>query len=750
MSRVYQALQRREGAGENGVARRAGAFGSHEAPHRGSEWGGEDRALDVRRLVRVLLQRKWEIAAAVCLVFLPVTIATYRAERLYRSSALVQVDPEPLQVLPYREIDLPRSGPNYELFMKSQEQLLTGPTIYERLADRLATEPDADVLRGELSRLEDRLTMRRLHDTQMLMLSYVAVEPEVAARVANLYAEEYIKLHFETRQQTRDKARQLLQRELGDLEKRLQLSERDLVFYAQTHGISSADQGVSLLQEKLSAVGAQLSEAEAEVFAARTRLDAARRASLAEFPESLVSPVISGLVARLVQLEQELAVLRTRFGENWPAVIQKRTEIELTQDQLVRERSATLARAREQAALEFATADSKRKLLASALSEQQTLASRLESASIQYNILRREVETSRKMYEGLLERLKQTSVTAGMEFGGFHVVEPARPSNQVDSPNVRWNLSLGLLLGLALGVCVALARDYWDTSISTVEEIESLTVMPALGAVPYVQALAPARKLLARRRHAGVAAAGRASAETSLRGELTQSGDPMPVLGHLASNAEASEAVRNVCASILLSRSGRPPRVLMVTSAVAGEGKTTVASALGQALADGGARTLLVECDMRRPGFGAIFGAGSEGGLSLYLAGHVGPAPTIHPTSNHNLFVVSAGPSAPNPPALLNSEKLKSFLAEMTSSFQFVILDAPPVLPIADARVLAPLVEGVVLVVRAGLVSKHLVRRVYSLLEDTGASMLGAVLNGAELRQAAGSDYRYYRDYYGN
>jgi capsular exopolysaccharide synthesis family protein len=188
----------------------------------------------------------------------------------------------------------------------------------------------------------------------------------------------------------------------------------------------------------------------------------------------------------------------------------------------------------------------------------------------------------------------------------------------------------------------------------------------------------------------------------------------------------------------------------MVTSCVPGEGKSTIVAELGQALADSGARTLLVECDMRRPNLGQRFGLDGEGGLSLFLAGHLGSSPTIHPTSSDNLFVVTVGPAAPNPPALLNSDKLKEFLYDMTWQFRFVILDAPPVLPIADARVVAPMTEGVILVVRAGRASKDLVRRVCGMLRATGANVLGAVLNGAESASPGGSDYQYYRGYYGH
>ena len=211
----------------------------------------------------------------------------------------------------------------------------------------------------------------------------------------------------------------------------------------------------------------------------------------------------------------------------------------------------------------------------------------------------------------------------------------------------------------------------------------------------------------------------------------------------------ATEDMRTICASILLSRSGSPPRTLLVTSAAPGEGKSTLASALARTLADTGASTLLVDCDVRRGTQGALFGIGADGGLSLYLAGHLASAPAIHATEHGNLFIVTAGPVSPNPPALLGSDRMQSFLGDMLSSFQFVILDAPPVMPLADTRVLARMAEGIILVVRAGRVPKSMVRRAYSLLEAAGGTVLGAVLNGADVH-GPDSHYRYYGHYYGN
>jgi polysaccharide biosynthesis transport protein len=746
VSHIYEALQRSQD-GWNTALTPPPRTPPPDGPRlRDPEPSSDDQALALRRLVWLLFKRKWEILLVTALVVIPVAVATYLAVPMYQSIAMVEVEQEPVQVLPYREIDLPRITPHYELFIKSQEQVLRSGTLVSRIAHRLRSEYDADSLAAEIPRLEGGLAIQRLEGTQIFLLGYLAPDPRIAARIANFYAEEYINLHYENRQATRQNARQLLQRELEGLEKRVQQAEKALVSYAQAHGIPATEQGVSLVQQKLSAVGGQLSQAETDLFVTQVRLEMLRNASLADFPEGLVTGVISGLMSRLVQLENELTVLRTKFGENWPAVVQKRTEITLAQDQLEREKATALAQAREQALLDYRAADNKRKLIASSLEQQKRLANEAESASVQYNILRREVETNRKMYEGMLQRLEQTNVTTGMEFGGIRITERAGPSRLPESPNVKWNLSLACLLGLGLGVCIAFARDFWDTSVSTIDELEQLTFVPVLGTVPQIPSLESSRRLLPRMR-TRLAGDQPAPAPLALR-EAVPAGVAGPPVHRMASNAVAAEAVRNVCASILLSRSGRPPRVLMVTSAVTGEGKTTVVRELGQAFAEGGAKTLLVECDMRRPSFGSTFGVGSEGGLSLYLSGHVEAAPTIHPTSHSNLFVVAAGPPAPNPPALLNSDKLKSFLGDMTSSFRFIILDAPPALPLADARVLAPLAEGVILVVRAGLASKQMVRRVCAVLSDTGTNMLGAVLNGADPQDAGGLHYSYYTTEY--
>lgn len=696
-----------------------------------------DERLDLHRFVSRLLKRKYQVLAVMLIVLIPAAIATYMATPLYRSSVLIQINPDPVQVLPFREVgDLSNATPYFEIYMKTQEQVFRGPTLRARVSQRLRSEKNVEVMRSEIPWLSRRLEIRRIENSQLLEASYLAPVPEIAASIVNMFAEEYIKELFQSRQQTREKARKMLEGELGELEQRVQASETELVRYARDNNMVSTELGQAVLvEQKLATLAKQLTDSEADVVVARSKLEIMKKASVQNFPEKLLTPNLEALNSTILSLEHELTSLRSSYGENWPVVVQKRNEISLVRDQLIREKTSVLARAIEQAQLDLLAAESRQRMISNSMSQQQQLVDRYRNASIQYNILRREVETSQKLYEGLMERLKQTSITAGLEFGNIQVVEPGRPDHEADRPKVVWILSLASVLGLGLGVCFALAMDFWDNSISTIEEAEEFAAFPALGSVPTIRATkAPAL----------IGSGGKAKLNLGSVLDL-RSHRSAATYGKTNWSPDLSEAIRTICASILLSKSDRPPRIIMVTSATPAEGKTTLVNHLGQVFAENGNKTLLIESDLRKPMLAKALGIGDEGGLSLFLSGLISSSPTIHNTSNTNLFVVTAGPKAPNPVALLNSEKLSVFLNDMASSYQFVLLDAPPLLAVADARILCRKVDGVVMVVRAGCTPKNLVRRAWMMLENSGANVMGMVLNGVTHDNYQSS---YYQGYY--
>jgi polysaccharide biosynthesis transport protein len=670
----------------------------------------------------VFLKRKYLILTALLLALVGAGTATYFTTPLYRSFALIEITPEPVRVHPYRDVaDFTSPAPNYELYMKTQEQILRSPSLV------IGVEKSLEARTGRTANLSaTHLEIQRIENSQLFRISYLAATPQQAADLVDAYAEEYIKQQYQGRQAARERARQLLEGELKTLEERVQLSEKEMLEYARGHRMLSLQPGqVDLVQQKLAILAQQVADADAVLITAGSRLESLRKASVTDFPERLATSVIFDLNGKILQGEAELAALRARFGEKWPALVQKRNELVLLRQQLDSEKSAALARALEQAQMEYRSAEITRRMLTASLAEHERVVNRFHDASIEYNILRREVDTNQKLYEGLLERLKQTSVTAGLEFGNIRVVEAGRPDPRPYSPQLWWNLALAALAGLAFGVCLALLADFWDVSLTTLDQAERFTLLPALGVVPKIPE--HHRKSLP------------APALKQLRGlpgdSAAHSPNGLP--------PDASEAVRSICASILLSRSDSAPRIIMVTSTFMGEGKTTLVYYLGRAFAESGCKTLLVEADMRKPALSAMFGIGSENGLSLFLAGHT-PPPSVHEIQPPNLSLVAAGPKAPNPVALLNSDRLSNYLKELTGSYRFVIIDAPPLLAVADARILAPKTDGVVLVIQAGRTPKEHVRRASDLLRHPDVNLLGFVLNGTDPR----SDSYYYRHYY--
>lgn len=705
-------------------------------PYQGLAQGGDEwpSSITARRLVGRILKRKTLIVAVFLIVVIPAAIATYLTTPLYKSTALVQVNPDPIQILPYRDVaDRAGGGTNnYDNYIGTQEQILTGRSLTTRVLRRLGAEFKSQPAGLEVPFLGDRYSVKRIERSELFELTYLAPDPEVAATVVNLVAEEYVKQNFEMRQATRLKAEQELKQELQGFEQRLQLSEKELTAYAESNNIISLEQGqVDPLQERLRTLDANVATAEGKVAASRSAVQRLESTNVDEFPEGLVTDNISQLESKALQLDQDLTNLRATYGENWPAVIEKRSEIALVKDQLSRAKSVALARSREQARLDLTAAEATLGMTSGSLEEQKGLVNRFHEASIRYNILKREVDTNRNLYDGLLERLRQNGVMAGFQFGNIQIMESGRPVRNPDSPKVMWILAIASLLGVALGVCVAILLDFWDNSISTLEEAEQLASLPSLGSVPLIKA--PKARLTGKQNGNGRLA------------EPTN-GNVLPAASQSTQPWQLTESMRAICASILLSKSDERPRLIVVTSATPAEGKTTLVTHLGKAFAEAGLTTLLVEADLRKPDLSKAFSIGNEDGLSLFLAGHVTAGPKIHETEVPNLFVAAGGPIPPNPAALLHSDRLTQFLAAVAADYQVVLVDTPP-LSMADARILGTKADGVVLVVRAGRTARNIVQRACSTLDTAGVNVLGMVLNGEEPDPTSSAYYGGYYEY---
>ncbi len=416
----------------------------------------------------------------------------------------------------------------------------------------------------------------------------------------------------------------------------------------------------------------------------------------------------------------------------------------------INELEAVLEAERERAARritnDYRAAARREELLRRAFEKQQAKAERVAENSIQYNILKREVETNRQLYQGLLQRLKEAGVSAGLKASNIRIVDPPEPPQKPARPRVFLNLALALVFGLGLGVGAAFLQEYMDNTLKTYDDVERFLRLPTLALVPSVDSLNGHRNGWAARLTRGgrllPAGQGVGGAESSSR---TAKGVPWFRIDTEAGRHSAlAEAFRSLRTSVLLSTAERPPRSLLVCSAQPGEGKTTVSVNLAISLAESSQRVLLLDGDMRRPCVHKAFGFEECGGLASYLTGQREWASVVQPTPVAGLAAIPCGPVPPNPAELLSSERARMLLREALARYDFVLFDSPPANQVADSRILASLMEGVILVVQGGATPREVVRRAQTQLRHVGGNLIGVVLNNLDVRSG---DY-YYNYYY--
>ncbi len=732
-------------------------------------WAPEDDSLDIRRYFQVLLKRKWLISLVVGTVLLLVAVQSFTTTPLYRATARVQIDPESANVLPYK--DIYESDERYvasEIYLQTQLEILQSRALARRVVDRLnlANDPrfnepisqgvvmsqlvwlkksisslvprqstedngltpvqasGAEENREVIDTLLDRLDVDQVPNSRLVEISWVAPNARLAAAVADTMAEEYIEQNLQTKFEANTRATEFLKKQLQDMKGKVEKSEEELVKYARENNIVNIgpDRG-SIVLQTLEDLNRQMTTVEGDLIGKTADYQAVKDSTPENFPQSLRTPNIALLEERLFGLQQNLASLTAQFGNEWPAVIQVRQQIQEVEQQLKREKKETINRVQS----DYRVAVNRRQMLQSALGRQKAEANQLNQDSIQYNILQREVDTNRQLYEGLLQRLKETGISAGMRTSNIHVVDHAELPDAPYAPQRAADLALGFGVGLFIAIGLAFLMEYLDNTLKTPEEMEQSLGLPSLGVIPTMADLAAgASRLLASRSDSG-----------GTKSEVPARISP--------ARFRVWEAYRSLRTSILLSHSGKPPKIIMVTSSVPGEGKTTTVANTGIVLAQTGARTLLIDLDMRKPALASTFGYNGNQGISAYLSGNGDLSSQIRQTNYPNLFLLPAGFRPPNPAELIGSERMETALRLLGDYFKYILVDTPPILSVTDGLLLSPHVDGVVLVVKGGATPKEAVRKAGNHMRSVGARILGALINNVDMDAP---EYSYYYRHY--
>jgi capsular exopolysaccharide synthesis family protein len=377
---------------------------------------------------------------------------------------------------------------------------------------------------------------------------------------------------------------------------------------------------------------------------------------------------------------------------------------------------------------EYMTALQRESMLRDAMEKQKQEANQLNESAIEYNLLKRDAETYRTLYEGLLQKLKEAGVSAGLRSNNFRIIDAARAPMGPIEPNIPRNLLFGFVLGAATGVGLAFLLEGLDNTIRTTDQAQMISGLAPLGMIPLGSKSAregPNPKRLV----------------------IASSKEAVELVTQVRPQSQMAESYRALRTSLLLSSLGSPPKVIMVTSALPQEGKTTTSINCAVVLAQKNVRVLLIDADLRRPSIHKTLGMGPRSGLSNVLTGSTTLEQAITRTAIlPNLYVLPAGTPPPNPAELLASTNMRDVLEQLRGEYDHIVVDTPPSLSVTDAVVLSPRADAVVLVIRSGKTTKQALRRSRDILAQVNAKVVGVLLNAVDL---SSPDYYYYYEYQG-
>lgn len=569
--------------------------------------------------------------------------------------------------------------------------------------------------------------------TRLIEVRYTNSDPKAAADVVNCLVQVLVDYTFQTKFTATNEASRWLEGQLGDLRKQSEDLEAKVVSMQRNTGLFGVG-GVDLqgkpviyspVLDRLQASTTQLSQAEmnrilkASVYKAASSGNGEMISQLAGTAMGGSGGGVMGALALLQNLRTQEATLEAQIGQDaavygaaYPKLIEERASLEKVRRSIKDE----IARIAERAKNDYGIALSAEQGARATYESDRAAAEKQNDTTIEYSILEREASQSQQLYEDLLKRLREAGILDGLRSTNLTVVDPATPPPLPSRPKVLMYLAIGLALGVFFGIVAALLMDVIDNKVQGAEEIEAMG-MPLLGLVPQVKA-----------------------EDIALLGMVEDSGF-----------SAFNEAVRQLRSSLLISHSGKPPKIILVTSGSPGEGKSTLSLILSALLSRLDKKVLLVEADMRRPVLRKRGDVKLVGGLSVLLTDLDAVMEPVVNSNHPNLFIMPGGPVPPYPAELLGSDRMRSLLSDWEKDYDFIVLDCPPVLPVTDALVLEGLADATILVVRAGFTSRVSLSRSYSLLyqhaKNPALPTVGIVLNFVAPRSA---EYYGYYGYYGS
>lgn len=702
-----------------------------------------------------VIRKRWKVAAAIVfVVMLGTWLASYFSKPLYRSTIQLQIERETNLVTIEDIFGIAASD---QEFLQTQYVLLKSKGLAQQVVEdhKLYNDPEiyppgvagktpaeisqlkADIAAGLLPRIE----IAPVRNTSLVEISYVGNSPRATQKVAEAWGDSYIRMNIAKKLASVQQANEFLSSQIATVRNDLEVARGELTTYGRSRGIISVEGGTeNVVMQRLTQINSDLTAAQSELYNREAALNTLRNTSAAAVAGT--DPVAMRLAGELSNKQREYSEQLGKFREGHPQMKALADQISSTRDQYAVAVRQAHEKALEQARAEAGAASARVQSLRNAYANQRGEVQRLNVDAAKYIDLRMAADTKQTMLESLQKQLNETQVAArlrGGTSGNIHWIDHAPLPGGRFNLSMKKNLQSAFPLGLILGLGAIFFLEYMDRSVKTPEDLERVTGFAPLGTIPSSGSLG--------RQYGYGASYGR----TSPRLRAVESGEENPgveLIPHTDARSPISEAYRAFRTSLLLA-SANSPKVIVITSSFAREGKTTTSVNLATVLAQMGKPVLLLDADLRRPRLQKVFKGKMNLGLVNYLAANIPLTDIIQPTEVPNLSVVLSGPIPPNPSELLASDRMKHLIEEMRSHFAYVIFDSPPVLAVTDAIVLGANADGVVLCVHGGKTPRELVQRSAERLRQSNILVLGAILNNLDLHQYGYTYKKSYYDYYG-
>ena len=711
----------------------------------GAEYDSQESPL--RKYWRILFKRRYAILSIVAACVGVALLLAMLTQREYTARVTVQVDREAPKIVTSGGLEGADGGGSFNNeFYQTQYTLLKSRSLSESVVRDLRLADNYDFLTGyQPSGIDDvkKLARSRRFDiatrivnggtivspvrlSSIIDVLFVSPNPAMAATAANAIGEKFIEENLNRRFEATAYARQFLQNRLNAVRTKLEDSERKAAEYASAQGLikisgnggaagGKSDGSIAsedtLASQDLSQLSSQLANARTARIQAESEARQGAGGQAAE--ASLTNGAINALRQQRAELTGQLSKLQSDFGPDYPQVMALKSQIGELDRQIGREQSRVNSGVSSNVNGKYRQAVAAENGLQAKVNGLKSAVLNQQQRTIEYNIIQRDVDTNRALYDSLLQRFKEVGIAGGVGTNNISIVDRALIPTSPSRPNLRLNVIMGLLVGLILGIVAALILEQLAEAAVLPADFQRKLGVPLLGATPKVEAAAMGQALI-------------------------------------ESKSPLSESYFSILTSIQFSTSQGTPRSILLTSTQAREGKSTTALALALGLASVGARVLLIDGDMRNPGLHRVLGKPLGGGLSNLLTGDGALENFVEPSGTANLSFLVAGQIPPNPAELLSSERLARLVGEATELFDHVVIDGPPILGLADAPLLSRATEGVVFVVESGKTRATQARHAIERILAVRGHFIGAVLSKFDERNM-GYGYGYGYDYrYGN